>query len=160
MPVGFGRAATQRNHPTDKSEFVNPGKSPTFRVRVVTDGEPLSRLLPPGVIIRGEPELQVSVGHVQEAYWLGTRLPLDDGPRARDGGAWRDADRRLLLHGEVGLAPRPGDDRSDDIGWPSIWADVGPPHPYQPRLLRLQRVLDGFPFLRHGDLRSGRAEYA
>ena len=40
---------------------------------MVTDGEPLSRILPPGVIIRGEPEFQVSVGHVQEAYWLAGR---------------------------------------------------------------------------------------
>ena len=37
---------------------------------MVTDGELLSRILPTWVIIRGEPELQVSVGHVQEAYWL------------------------------------------------------------------------------------------
>ena len=87
MPVGFGRAASQRNHPTDKSEFVNPGKSPTFRVRVITDGEPLSRILPPGVITRGEPELQVSVGNSKRPIGSRARLPLDDGPRARDGGA-------------------------------------------------------------------------
>jgi hypothetical protein len=128
MPVGFGRAASQRNHPTDKSEFVNPGKSPTFRVRAITDGSRLSQILPPGVLVRGEPRLEVSVGHVQEAYWLAgrdyhslmVRVPV------------------TVVRGEVPVdgyyyavkwdsLPDLVMTAREDIGWPSIWADVSPP---------------------------------
>ena len=128
MPVGFGRAASQRNHPTDKHGFVNPGKSPTFRVRVITDGERLSKILPPGVIIRGQPELQVSVGHVQEAYWLAgrdyrsmmVRVPVTvvRGETPVDGYYYAvkwDSLPDLVMTAR------------DDIGWPAIWADVSLP---------------------------------
>ena len=128
MPVGFGRAASQRNHPVDKQDFVNPGKSPTYRVRVITDGERLGEILPPGVITRAEPELQVSVGHVQEAYWLGGRnyrslmvrvpVTVTRGDAPVDGYYYAvkwDSLPDLVMTAR------------DDIGWPAIWADVSLP---------------------------------
>jgi hypothetical protein len=126
--VGFGRAASQRNHPIDKSEYVNPGKSPTFRVRVTTDGERLQRILPPGVVPRGEPGFEVSVGHVQEAYWLAgrdyrsmmVRVPVT---------VTRDGDPVDGYYYAVKWDSLPDlvMTAREDIGWPSLWADVSLP---------------------------------
>jgi hypothetical protein len=127
MPVGFGRASSQRNHPVDKTGFVNPGLSPTFRVRVATDGERLERILPPGVVLRGEPQIQVSVSHVQEAYWLAgrdyrsmmVRVPVTVVRGEPIDGYYYVVKWDSLP--DLVMTAR------EDIGWPALWADVSLP---------------------------------
>ncbi|MGE0308826.1 MAG: acetoacetate decarboxylase family protein [Acidimicrobiia bacterium] len=128
MPVGFGPAASQRNHPTDKAHFVTPGKSPTFRVTAATEAEALGKLLPPGVEVRGEPRFQVVFTHVQEAYWLAgrdyTSLTVRVPVTVTRGESPVDANYYAVKWDSLAdnvLTAR------DDIGWPTLWADVSAP---------------------------------
>jgi len=69
MPVGFGRTPGPRNIPMSKrGGFVGNSRSSMGGVSALTDEDALKRLLPPGIDLRGDPEISVGFHNNQYAF--------------------------------------------------------------------------------------------
>lgn len=73
MPAVLGPAAGPRNVPRNRRDLRFDGSSVTVSLSALTDGDALSRLLPPRCTLAGEPFLNVSMTKLSNLGWLAGR---------------------------------------------------------------------------------------
>jgi hypothetical protein len=127
-PVGFGRQPGPRNHPPGKEHFFNQDARTSLGVTALTDRAMLEELLPPGVHLQGEPEFSVGVFHFENCFFLGGRdyrglgvtiqVTSERSGTPLNGGyvpaSWHSLPDNMLS-------------ARADLGWPTMWADIGAP---------------------------------
>jgi len=127
-PVGFGRAAGPRNHPPDKTAFLNQDARRYHNVSALTDREPLVALLPPGVELRGDPMLLVGMIWFRNCYFLGGRdyqaLTINIPVTSHRSGSPVDG---VYCPVEWHSLPDNVVTAREEIAYPALWADVSPP---------------------------------
>src|ERR1700722_5791108 len=149
MPVGFGRSPGPRNLPLDKSDYVAQMRSGTVSVTALTDEAMLKELLAPGVNLRGEPEISVTLMMLRNVYWLAglsyqvliigipAIVDREDGPIDANyyPVEWHSRADNVMTARE-------------ELGWPALWAEVGEAIPRGSDASTRQAVWNGFRFFK------------
>lgn len=126
MPAAFGPAPGPRNLPIDRRHLKFVREATMLTVTAFSDGHALTRLLPAGLRLEGEPRIEVGIASLSNIGWLAGRgynliavtIPVTyDGDEQLNGGfvavMWENlAD--CLLTGR------------DELGAPKIFADIPP----------------------------------
>lgn len=160
MPVGYGRAPGPRNTPQDKTEYGLQTTTTITRVIALTDADSLSKLLPPGLELDGDPEIDARLMTVHNCYWL-AGLPYNDLIlRIPNVVSVRDGEPVRGVYGPAMWHSRPDNAISnrEELGYAALWADVGAAIPRGPRAFEVRLDWHGFRFfdLRVEDLDEGR----
>jgi hypothetical protein len=147
MPVGFGPAPGPRNLPASQRHRRFDKLATSLTLSAVTEAEPLAALLPAGMTLVGEPNLEIVVTLLSDIGWLAgrgynivmVRIPARwDGEQPVAGHfvpvVWENMTDPILTGRE-------------ELGWPKIYADIPPPET-GPTSLHGSAQWDGFEFLR------------
>ncbi|MGD9998744.1 MAG: acetoacetate decarboxylase family protein [Acidimicrobiia bacterium] len=160
MPLGYGRAPGPRNVPMSKSAFGRRTSTTITRVIALTDAKELAKLLPPGLELDGEPELDARLMTVHNCYWL-AGLPYNDLIlRIPNVVSVRDGEPIRGVYGPAMWHNRPDNAISnrEELGYAALWADFTAAIPRGPSAYEVQGSWNGFRFfdMRVDNLDEGR----